>query len=211
MGQRWRAVKQRMYQPAATAYPSGGLPPEQSRCQFVLGFSVLRQLVGAVQVGYCIEDQHFAPNGDAQQQTTGGLLARIKNDNRTIFTDGFRTWAAGPDGLQVSLNQDGAQIERALLRLHLLPHPLRHRRRHQCYPPAPGRWPLRTFHRYPDWTKAGDEHRTTWLDGRRHGCPARGTPTYSAVIFHPVSKAARPRNPVATAVRVVSNRAWLAY
>jgi hypothetical protein len=73
-------------------------------CQFVLGFA---QMAAAVaEVGQCKEDQHFAPNGDAQQATTGGLLAWRKADNGTAFTDGYRTWLMGPHGLQRRLNTE---------------------------------------------------------------------------------------------------------
>jgi plastocyanin len=68
-------------------------------CQFVLGFATLRALIGPAIVGDCLEDQRFAANGDAVQQTTGGLLAWRKADNWTAFTDGARTWINGPQGL----------------------------------------------------------------------------------------------------------------
>src|SRR6185437_12780780 len=47
-----------------------------------------------------------AANGDAQQHTTKGLLAWRKADNWTAFTDGYRTWINGPDGLVKRLNAD---------------------------------------------------------------------------------------------------------
>jgi hypothetical protein len=58
------------------------------------------------QVGQCVENQHFASNGDAQQKTTGGLLAWRKADNWTAFTDGFHTWVNGPRGIQQRLNTE---------------------------------------------------------------------------------------------------------
>ncbi len=73
-------------------------------CQFVLGFAVLEQAVP--QVGECQENQHFADNGDAQQQTVGGLLVWRKADNWTAFTDGYRTWLNGPNGIQQRLNTE---------------------------------------------------------------------------------------------------------
>ena len=42
--------------------------------------------------------------GDSVQQTTGGLLVWRKADNWTAFTDGYRTWINGPNGLQQRLN-----------------------------------------------------------------------------------------------------------
>ena len=54
-------------------------PTAAAGCEFVLGFAVLRDLIteaeGPEKVGDCLEDQRFAANGDALQQTTGGLLA----------------------------------------------------------------------------------------------------------------------------------------
>ncbi len=93
-------------QGGATSIAHADVRTQAHSCNFVLGFDDLRDAVGAATVGDCLEDQHFASNGDAHQQTTGGLLAWIKTDNRTIFTDGFRTWAAGLDGLQISFNQN---------------------------------------------------------------------------------------------------------
>ena len=75
-------------------------------CGFVLGFADLRALVGAHLVGECLEDQRFGANGDALQQTTGGLLAWRKADNWTAFTDGARTWLNGPQGIQQRPNTE---------------------------------------------------------------------------------------------------------
>src|SRR5687767_10386113 len=73
-------------------------------CQFILGFATLRALIGAATVGQCLEDQRFAANGNAEQQTTGGLLVWRKADNWTAFTNGFETWLNGPQGLQRRVN-----------------------------------------------------------------------------------------------------------
>jgi hypothetical protein len=72
--------------------------PLAQPCAFVLGFGALEAQIPEV-VGLCLEEQSYAPNGDARQRTTGGLLAWRKADNRAAFTDGVRTWVAGPDGL----------------------------------------------------------------------------------------------------------------
>ena len=62
---------------------------------------------GPDKVGDCLENQRFNPeNGDALQQTTGGLLVWRKADNWTAFTDGYRTWINGPYGLQARLNTE---------------------------------------------------------------------------------------------------------
>lgn len=75
-------------------------------CQFVLGFKTLRDIVGHETVGECLENEHHNASGDGVQHTTGGLLVWRKQDNRTAFTDGYRTWINGPNGLQQRLNTE---------------------------------------------------------------------------------------------------------
>ncbi len=70
-----------------------------AECQFVLGFKTLRDLVGHDVVGECLENEHYNATDDSVQQTTGGLLVWRKADNWTAFTDGYRTWINGPNGL----------------------------------------------------------------------------------------------------------------
>jgi len=77
-----------------------------SHCQFVLGFKTLRDLIGHATVGECLENQRYAANGNAEQRTTGGLMAWRKADNWTAFTDGYRTWINGPNGLVQRLNTE---------------------------------------------------------------------------------------------------------
>ena len=40
------------------------------------------------------------------QQTANGLLVWRKADNFTAFTDGYRSWIAGPYGVQARLNSE---------------------------------------------------------------------------------------------------------
>ena len=75
-----------------------------AECQFVLGFATLRDLIGHEIIGECLEIEHYEANGDSVQQTTGGLLVWRKADNWTAFTDGYRTWINGPNGLEQRLN-----------------------------------------------------------------------------------------------------------
>src|SRR5207249_2911262 len=51
-------------------------------------------------VGDCVADAVSLPSGDAQQQTTNGMLVWRKADNWTAFTDGTTTWINGPQGVQ---------------------------------------------------------------------------------------------------------------
>jgi len=90
------------YDPAADAAVN---PSQAPKCQFVLGFQALHDLDPA-DIGDCIANQVAAPNGDALQGTTKGLLVWRKADNWTAFTDGFHTWINGPDGLQERLNSE---------------------------------------------------------------------------------------------------------
>ena len=63
-----------------------------------------QDLIGHDIVGQCLENEHYNTIGDSVQQTTGGLLVWRKADNWTAFTDGYRTWINGPNGLQQRLN-----------------------------------------------------------------------------------------------------------
>ncbi len=80
-------------------------------CQFVLGFKSLRDLIGHDIVGECLDNEHYNVIGDSNQHTTGGLLAWRKADNWIAFTDGYRTWVNGPDGLQQRLNTERFEWE----------------------------------------------------------------------------------------------------
>lgn len=87
-----------------------------AECQFVLGFKTLRDLIGHETVGECLENEHYNAVGDSVQQTTGGLLVWRKADNWTAFTDGYRSWINGPNGLQQRLNTERFdwEIEQAI-------------------------------------------------------------------------------------------------
>jgi len=77
-----------------------------AECEFVLGFKTLRDLIGHEVVGECLESERYNAIGDSVQQTTGGLLVWRKADNWTAFTDGYRTWINGPNGLEQRLNTE---------------------------------------------------------------------------------------------------------
>ncbi len=74
-------------------------------CRFVLGFATVANALPQ-QVGGCSDNESHNPqNGDALQlTTTGGMLVWRKADNWTAFTDGYRSWINGPNGLQERLN-----------------------------------------------------------------------------------------------------------
>ena len=82
-----------------------------SHCEFRLGFKTLRDLIGHDIVGECLESEHYNAIGDSNQRTTGGLMAWRKADNWTAFTDGYRTWINGPNGLVQRLNTERFEWE----------------------------------------------------------------------------------------------------
>ena len=77
----------------------------------MLGFKTLQGLIGHETVGGCLENEHYNATGDSVQQTTGGLLVWRKADNWTAFTDGYRTWINGPNGLEQRLNTERFEWE----------------------------------------------------------------------------------------------------
>jgi hypothetical protein len=87
------------------------LPTSAEGCEFVLGFKAIHDLIPDV-VGECVVPEHHNPeNGDGLQETTGvdgkgGLMVWRKADNWTAYTDGYRTWINGPNGLQMRLNTE---------------------------------------------------------------------------------------------------------
>ena len=64
-------------------------------CEFILGFKVLRDLVGHEIVGECLENEHFSANGDGTQKTTGVSWFGARP---THTTNGHETWINGPNG-----------------------------------------------------------------------------------------------------------------
>ena len=94
--------------PTPTPWPT---PTPTTVCQFVLGFATLRDLIGHDIVGDCLENERYAANGNSEQRTTGGLLVWRKSDNWTAFTDGYRTWINGPNGLVQRLNTERFEWE----------------------------------------------------------------------------------------------------
>ncbi len=83
-----------------------GASAQAADCEFRLGFKTLRDLIGHHIVGECLENEHYNAIGDSNQQSTGGLMAWRKADNWTAFTDGYRSWINGPNGLVQRLNTE---------------------------------------------------------------------------------------------------------
>jgi uncharacterized protein YkwD len=92
--------------PGVVPAAARSVAPSASGCGFTLGFRALRDHIPGL-VGGCLENEHHNPeNGDGLQRTTGGLLVWRKADNFTAFTNGHRTWVAGPYGVQSRLNSE---------------------------------------------------------------------------------------------------------
>jgi hypothetical protein len=99
------AVEPAADQPA-TADPSGApFCPARQAATFVLGFSHLKQELGAT-MGDPIECEHTNPaNGDRLQHTSTGLTVYRPSTGELSFTDGWRHWALTSAGL-VALEGD---------------------------------------------------------------------------------------------------------
>ena len=89
---------------ALTVAGVGRAAAVQTDCEFVLGFSDLQAMAPGT-VGDCLENENHDPrDGITRQPTTGGVLTWHKDTNWTAFTDGYRTWVSGPQGLQERLS-----------------------------------------------------------------------------------------------------------
>lgn len=96
---------------AATVWGETGA----EKCGFLDGFRALRDQIGAQRVGECLE--HSRPvDGGVEQRTTGGLLVWNAVANVVAFTDGGRTWVAGPNGIEVRENGERFGWEEEALR-----------------------------------------------------------------------------------------------
>lgn len=80
-------------------------------CEFQAGFKLLHDLLPDV-VGECLESEQWVGDG-TRQRTTGGLLVWRRADNWTAFTDGYRTWSIGPQGVQEQSNAAGFGWQRS--------------------------------------------------------------------------------------------------
>jgi hypothetical protein len=88
-------------------------PTAAAQCEFVLGFKTLHDGI-PITVGDCLENErHDLMTGDGFQRTAGGLLFWRKADSHTAFTDGYRTWVAGPFGAEQRLNTERFRWEAA--------------------------------------------------------------------------------------------------
>ena len=83
---------------------TGRAAADHPDCEFVLGFGAVQALAPDT-IGDCLDnEQHDPSDGITRQSTAGGVLLWDKETNWTAFTDGFRTWVSGPQGLQERLS-----------------------------------------------------------------------------------------------------------
>jgi hypothetical protein len=82
--------------------------PSATSCHFVLGFALLRHLIGPSTVGTCLGNTRYQDDEDvgvlAVQRTTRGRLSWQQADNLMTFNDGTRTWTYDRTGLHQSWN-----------------------------------------------------------------------------------------------------------
>lgn len=87
-------------------------PTLAADCTFVDSFRTLHTMIPSV-VGDCVDNEFTDPaTGDALQLTTNGLLHWRRGDGAILFTNGYRTWIFGLDGLQERLNTERFSWER---------------------------------------------------------------------------------------------------
>ena len=87
-------------------------PPPAAHSSFTEGFAQLHEQIGDI-MGTPVEDEHFADDADAVQQTTTGLAVWRKGEQPS-FTDGWRTWRLElPQGNQVAATASPAARQAA--------------------------------------------------------------------------------------------------
>lgn len=161
-------------------------------CQYELGFATLASELAGV-AGSCLENQGYAPNGDAHQHSTGGLLVWRKADNWTAFTNGNETWINGPQGLARRSNserfdweagvQAGLRVISSRASTPTAPAaqlgPLSHitQTMNNCGPAS-----ISEVLRYWGIQKSQGELSAILRHGNRHGMASDGVPAYAASI-----------------------------
>lgn len=87
--------------------------PETAGCALLPAFASLIDAIGADVVGTCLDQPQVLDNGDSQQATSTGMFALRRDQNWVAFTDGYRTWLRGPQGVQQRLNTERFSWETA--------------------------------------------------------------------------------------------------
>ena len=86
---------------------SGQIPTGlAAQCEIRPRFRVLAEALPEL-IGNCVASEALnGETGDIEQPVDGGVLVLRSADNTPVFTDGWQTWVAGPNGIETRLNSE---------------------------------------------------------------------------------------------------------
>jgi len=86
---------------------SGSIPTGlAAQCEIRPRFRVLAEALPEL-IGNCVASEALnGETGDIEQPVDGGVLVLRSADNTPVFTDGWQTWVAGPNGIETRLNSE---------------------------------------------------------------------------------------------------------
>lgn len=73
--------------------------PHRRMYEFQAEFKAIAESIPDV-AGDPVAQEQWEPNGDVVQPTTTGMMIWRRRDGWTAFTDGYRIWVNGPNGLE---------------------------------------------------------------------------------------------------------------
>ena len=77
-----------------------------AQCEIGPSFRVLAEALPDL-IGNCVAPEALnGETGDIEQPVDGGVLVLRSTDNTPVFTDGWQTWVAGPNGIETGLNSE---------------------------------------------------------------------------------------------------------
>ena len=77
-----------------------------AQCEIWPRFLVLAEALPDL-IGNCMAPESLnGETGDIEQPVDGGVLVLRSADNTPVFTDGWQTWVAGPNGIETRLNSE---------------------------------------------------------------------------------------------------------
>ena len=86
---------------------SGSIPTGlAAQCEIRPRFRVLAEALPEL-IGNCVAPEALnGETGDIEQPVDGGVLVLRSADNTPVFTDGWQSWVAGPNGIETRLNSE---------------------------------------------------------------------------------------------------------
>ncbi len=86
---------------------SGSIPSGlAAQCEIRPRFRVLAVALPEL-IGNCVASEALnGETGDIEQPVDGGVLVLRSADNTPVFTDGWESWVAGPNGIEKRLNSE---------------------------------------------------------------------------------------------------------